>query len=121
MRWLLVFAFVTGTTGWVPNPPPGDGPRPLEVRIQPTTASAPATIYVTALVERDPENTVLTLSAECSEYMRRSSIQLEGASAPRKHTMLFRPLPAGTCEFRAALLRRDGTVIEDVVTALVKR
>jgi hypothetical protein len=95
--------------------------KPLELHIRPAVAAAPGGIQATAFVERDADNTALTLAAECPDYLRRSTIPLDGAAAARKHVVVFESLPACTYEIRATLHRRDGEVVEVVRAANVTR
>lgn len=124
LRLILVSGFVciaaTGHGHERQDAPPRET-KPLELRIRPSAAAAPAGIQATAFVERDAKNVALTLAAECPEYLRRSTVPLDGADSARKHIVVFESLPACTYEIRATLHRRDGDVIEDVRTAQVTR
>lgn len=119
MIWLLMLA-VLGVAQQPSTEPSKDGRR-LELRIRPPLSHEPGAIRATAIVERHAQNVALTLSAECPGYLRRSTIQLEGADAARKHTILFEPLPACTYDITATLHLRDGATIVDVRPAKVVR
>lgn len=111
--WVLALAVLSGTLG------SNHESRPIEVHIYPAAATEPASIRFTAFVDRHADNVALTLTAECSEYRRSSFTQLEGAASARKHTIVFRSLPACTYEFRATLRRRGGDEIVDALTGTV--
>lgn len=117
LTWLLAFAVLAG----LQQPPSAPQRKRLELRIRPPLASAPGAIRATAIVERHTDNVALTLSAECPDYLRRSTIELDGAYAARKHTMLFEPLPACSYDIIATLHLRDGTTIVEVRPAKVVR
>jgi hypothetical protein len=57
------------------------------------------------------------LTAESLDFLRSSTIQLEGDRAARMHSMLFKSLPGGVYRIRVRLDRADGDVLvrEDVV------
>lgn len=124
LRWALLSALVC-----VPGHPidrnnqgtRAQEPEPLELQIRPAMAPAPGAIRATAFVERRAENRALTLTAECPEYLRRSTVPLDGAAAARKHTIVFESLPACKYEIRATLHRRNGSTLEDVRIAIVTR
>ncbi len=46
-------------------------------------------------------------------YYRSSSLQLDGASAPRSYFFMVRELPAGEFDVRATVKRNDSTVAMD--------
>jgi hypothetical protein len=118
--FVCIAAYATGYSHERQSAPTRDT-KPLELHIRPSAAAAPAGIQATAIVERDDSNRALTLAAECPDYLRRSTIPLDGAAAARKHIVVFESLPACTYEIRATLHRRDGDVIEAVRTAKVTR
>ncbi len=119
MAWLLVLGLVAALQQ--PSTGQAKEPKRLELRIRPPLAHAPGAIRATAVVERRAENVALTLSAECPDYLRRSTIQLDGAYAARKHIILFEPLPACKYEIAATLHLRDGSTIVEVMPATVVR
>jgi hypothetical protein len=78
------------------------------MRLSPSVAFEPAVLRIRAVIESDAENRVLEIVAESSEYYRRSSIQLEGASAPRLNLFEFRNLPSGTYDVTSILVGSGG-------------
>lgn len=91
-------------------------PKALELRVTPRAAQSPATIRVTATVERDPKNREITIVADSGSFFRSSSTELEGADAPKSYTRVFANLPPGTYDITAKVERNDGTELLDVVT-----
>ena len=55
----------------------------LAMRVSPAVAFEPAVLTVRTVIEADTENRALEIVAQSADYYRRSSIQLDGASAPR--------------------------------------
>jgi hypothetical protein len=74
----------------------------------PTVMLAPGHLVVETLVEPDPSNKSIQVTAESPDFYRSSEVQLEGGAAPRKNTFEFRNLPIGTYEIRALLLDAKG-------------
>jgi hypothetical protein len=94
----VIFAFTSaGTAG-----------EKLSVKVSPTVAFAPANLTVRAIVESDPGNHAVEISAESPDFYRSSELGLEGENAPRTTTFEFRGLPTGTYEVRAMLLGASG-------------
>jgi len=60
------------------------------------------------MVEADPDNHAVRISAESPDFYRSSEVGLEGEDAPRTTTFEFRGLPTGTYEVRATLLGAGG-------------
>jgi hypothetical protein len=104
----------------VPQDKPADETR-VELTIRPSLTTARGAIRATAMVEPHAGNKSLTLAAECPDYLRRSTIPLEGTASARKHTMLFESLPACVYDITATLHREDGKDIVVVQVATVKR
>ena len=55
----------------------------VSMRVTPVHAFEPATVRVTAVVERDAENGAMEIVADSGAFYRSSLIPLEGASLPR--------------------------------------
>jgi hypothetical protein len=68
---------------------------PLDVRVSPRVAHAPATLRITVQVEPESLNRSVVVAAEGEQFSRSSLIQLEGAESPRIHDVQYRGLPAG--------------------------
>jgi hypothetical protein len=91
---------------------PGNAAEPvaLNARVRPAVAFAPATVRIEVLVGADDDNRVLQIVADSGEYLRSSVIPLEGAKAPRFHSITYRGMPAGRYEVQVSLLAPNGTV-----------
>jgi hypothetical protein len=80
----------------------------VSVSVRPSAAFAPAAIRILATVERNPENRFLIVTAESEEYVRSSSVQLDGELGARVHQFLFDQLPAGVYRITATVERAGG-------------
>ena len=80
----------------------------LAMRLSPMHAFEPATVVVTATVERDAQNRAMEIEAESTDFYRSSLVPLEGENAPRITTVEFRGLPGGKYEMRLILVGSDG-------------
>lgn len=87
--------------------PAGAGER-LAIRVSPAVAFAPANLIIQAIVESDPENRAMQISAESNDFYRSSEIPLDGDKAPRVSRLEFRNLPSGSYEVKATLLDSVG-------------
>src|SRR5207249_10128857 len=58
----------------------------LSVRVSPTVAFAPANLTIRTMVEADPDNHAVRISAESPDFYRSSEVGLEGEDAPRTTT-----------------------------------
>ena len=74
----------------------------------PTVMLAPGHLVVRVLVEPDPANGAIQLTADSPDFYRRSEIQLNGSAAPRGSTFEYDGLPRGTYEIHAVLLDKHG-------------
>jgi hypothetical protein len=86
------------------------GRAAIQTKVRPTVAFAPATVQIEVLIEADQENRVLQILIDSGEYLRVSTIALEGERAPRFHSVVYRSLPAGRYEIQVALLDQTHTV-----------
>ena len=91
----------------VVNLPVAAGER-LALRVTPAMALEPAMLTVRATVEADADNRALEIVAQSADFYRSSSIQLDGASAPRLNVFEFRNLPTGTYEVTSTLTDSHG-------------
>ena len=80
----------------------------LSMRLTPAHAFEPATVRVTAVVERDAQNRAMEIVADSGGFYRSSLIPLEGDTAPRTTTVDFQGLPGGDYEVRIILLDAGG-------------
>ena len=87
---------------------PLDAGERLAMRITPAAALEPAILTVRTVIEADAGNRVLEIVAQSADYYRSSSIELDGASAPRLNVFEFRNLPTGSYEVTSVLVRSGG-------------
>ncbi len=80
----------------------------VSMRVTPVHAFEPATVRVTATIERDAQNRAMEIVADSEGFYRSSLIPLEGENAPRTTTIDFRGLPGGDYEVRIILLDAGG-------------
>src|SRR5688572_13285510 len=78
------------------------------MKMSPATAFEPAVLTVRTVIEADAENRALEIVAQSADYYRSSSIQLDGASAPRLNVFEFRNLPTGTYDVMSVLVGSGG-------------
>src|ERR1700737_1462423 len=84
----------------------------------PTVMLAPGHLVVQTVVEPDPANRALQVVAESPDSYQSSEVRLDGDTAPRKNTFVFKDLPSGTYEIHAMLLGSDGQQRASVVRKL---
>lgn len=89
----------------------------LTMRVSPRMALEPALVTVRTVIEADAENRLLEIVAESSDYYRSSSIQLDGAIAPRLNVFELKNLPTGTYEVTSVLVGTGGhrTAVSQVI------
>ena len=81
---------------------------PLSIRVTPAVAQPPAFVTVRADVEAHDDNRALEVTAECTDFLARSRVPLEGSKAPRFTEFHFDNLPAGTYTVTAVLVGTQG-------------
>jgi len=69
--------------------------EPVQLRLSSTVSTAPATVVVTATIERDARNRSLVISADSEEFYTRSAIELDGDKDARLHQFWLKGLPEG--------------------------
>jgi hypothetical protein len=82
--------------------------QPVDVRVSSPFATAPADVMVTATVVPDERNRVLVISAESPDYLRRSTMELDGVDEARVHQMWLSSLPEGDYVVTARVIGSDG-------------
>ena len=82
----------------------------LWTRVRPAVALAPMAVRIDAVIEADDSNRLLRIVIDSGEYLRSSSIQLDGARAPRVHSVLYRSLPPGYYEVYVELWDQSGAL-----------
>jgi len=90
---------------------PAHAENRVSVRVSPTVAFAPASLFVSATVNVNAENRSLEIIAESADFYRSSEIALDGDHAPRVTQCLFKSVPRGTYEVRAVLRGVSGREI----------
>jgi hypothetical protein len=98
---------ITGVLALLIFSPLGADER-LTIRVAPRVATAPATLVVHAVAERDPANRALQILVNSADYYRSSLMQLDGDDAPRTTTVQYEGVPGGNYEVRVTLFGSDG-------------
>jgi hypothetical protein len=80
----------------------------IVLRVRPAFAQAPATLWIEVMVEADERNRSLVIAVDSGEYYRSTAIALEGAQAPRFHSVQYASVPAGVYAVRAELFTVKG-------------
>jgi hypothetical protein len=92
----------------------------VEIQLRGHYFAEPATVQITVVVEPDEQNRMLRIEADGDRFYRASELTLAGTEDPRVHSLVFRNLPAGSYELRAAVFSttalRGRTSQEVVVT-----
>lgn len=122
---LLVAATAFGGQAGVASRAAAEGepanPAGFSTRVAPAFAVAPAEVRVEILVEPSDDNRGLDIVVDSSDYYRNSTISLDGARAPRFHTVEYRGMPAGTYTVLVRLRARQGVSRAVQHTLLVVR
>ena len=87
---------------------PLDAGERLAMRVTPNMALEPALLTVRTVIEADADNRGLEIVAQSADFYRRSSVQLDGASAPRLSVFEFKNLPTGTYDVTSVLIGSAG-------------
>ena len=82
--------------------------HPVDVRVSSPFSTAPADVMVTATVVPDQRNRRLVITAEPLDYLRRSTMELDGEDEARIHQLWLNSLPEGDYVVSALVLDRDG-------------
>ena len=91
----------------------------LTAQISPRITSAPGYVVVRAFVDASDDNRGLEVIAQSDDFVRSSTIELNGGSAPRLNVFDFPNLPAGEYEVRAALFGTNGIRATTARTVLI--
>jgi hypothetical protein len=75
----------------------------LSVGVSSHVMYAPGNVRITAYIQPDDKHRSLTIEADSTSFYRSSTMVLEGARAPRQHTVFYRGLPAGDYQIRATV------------------
>jgi hypothetical protein len=85
-----------------------DAGQPLILIVSPKVAPAPGYVRVSARIEPSADNRALEITAVSDDFARSSSVQLDGAHAPRVEVVDYANLPAGTYEVSVVLVGSSG-------------
>ena len=85
-----------------------EGAEPLRLRVSPEAMLAPGFVTVRASIEADAENRLLEVTATSADFYRSSTVEMDGAQAPRLSVFEFRGLPPGDYEFAGRLIGVHG-------------
>jgi len=96
------------------GPITADAGELLKMQVSPRVTQAPADIFIYIRLEPRPENRLLLVTADSSEFFRSSEVQLEGESSPRVTVFRFRQLPPGSYNIAAELIGSNGKTRERV-------
>lgn len=75
----------------------------VDIRLLRAFGFAPADVEVCVIIQPDDDNRAMTVTVESKTFLRESTVQLEGNTAPRINDFRFRALPAGSYEVRVQL------------------
>jgi hypothetical protein len=90
---------------------PASGSEPMDLKVSPLQALAPATMQVRATVEHNAANRALEIVADGENFYRSSLMPLEGERAPRTFDFALKALPAGEYVITAILTDASGREI----------
>ena len=80
----------------------------LAMRVSPSAAFEPAVLTVRTVIEADTDNRALEIVTQSADFYRSSSIQLDGANAPRLNVFEFKNLPTGIYDVMSVLVGSGG-------------
>jgi len=79
----------------------------ISITVRPAVTTFKGSARLMVLVARDESNRELIWEVDGPNFYRSSTMQLDGAAAPRKYFFIVRDLPAGEFEVRARVRRND--------------
>jgi hypothetical protein len=88
-----------------------DGDQLLTITVSPQVALAPADVFIYVRITPQADNRLLRVTAESSEFLRTSEVQLNGEDSARATTFDFRALPEGSYELKATLVGSNDRTI----------
>jgi len=86
----------------------GGAHESLSMRVSPAASFAPANLVIRTRVEPDAGNRAIEVIADGENFLRSSTMQLEGDRAPKTTVFEFRSLPPGEYQVTASLIGADG-------------
>jgi hypothetical protein len=100
-RTLLVVLLLSSTAALV------RAVQPIAVTVHPAVRPAAASSRVRVQVDSNEMNRQLVWEVDGADYYRSSSIQLDGASAPRTFFFMLHNVPEGEYQVRATVVRNN--------------
>jgi hypothetical protein len=85
----------------------------VSITVRPAVTTYRGSAQLKVLVARDEKNRSLEWEVDGPNYYRSSSIEMDGAAAPRSYFFVMRELPAGEFEVRVTVTRNDQTRVVD--------
>lgn len=116
MKRVLGLVFILGIAGGSIHTSADEA---VSLTVRPSVATFRGNATLKVLVARDQKNRALTWEVDGPDYYRSSSMDLNGAAAPRSYFFMVRELPAGEFEVRATVRRNDNSVVVDRSTIRV--
>lgn len=94
----------------------------LKLQVSPNVSSAPGTVVVKAIVEKDADNRWLRIEADSDEFFRSSDIELDGDKAPLVTELRLSNLPSGDYTVMAVLRNSSGqeTIVRRTAIVLAR-
>jgi hypothetical protein len=80
----------------------------LTIKVSPAVSFAPANLIIRTSVDPDADNRSLQVVAESDDFLRSSSVMLEGDRAARTTQFEFRSLPPGEYAISVVVTGADG-------------
>ena len=93
--------------------------QPVTVSVYPVVTSVHAGTRVMVRVDSHEMNRTLVWEVDGPDYYRSSSIQLDGASAPRSFFFMLHNLPEGEYNVRVTIIRNNNSLVAQTPMAVV--
>ena len=110
LAWIAAPAFILVAGAAMP----GRAATVVDIRLNGTYFSEPATVRFMVAVEPNDQNRLLWIEADSVDLYRASEIELQGAGEKRLHTVVFKNLSAGHYTLRAEV--RSSTAVRGTAT-----
>jgi len=86
-----------------------NGASALTQRVSPVMTMAPGFVTIRVNIEPSPDNRLLAVIVESSDYYRRSELELDGSQATRTNVFELRDLPSGVYQITSIVTGAHGT------------